>query len=131
MFAVREQERMARWSAELEGRWRAMGEEIITGMREWRLAHPRATLREIELALDERLARVRARMLQDAALVSAVADLSTARGAARPGCPQCGQPLEARGQVRRELTTTHDQPVRLTRSYAVCPSCGEGLFPPG
>jgi hypothetical protein len=39
-------------------------------------ADPRATLREIETALDERLARVRARMLQDTALASAATDVS-------------------------------------------------------
>ena len=43
--------------------WEALSHEILTGMREWRLQHPKATLREIELALDERWYRLRARML--------------------------------------------------------------------
>src|SRR5256885_6436304 len=59
------------WSADVEARWRALSEEVITGMAEWRGQHPRATLKEIEAALDERLAHVRARMLQDTALASA------------------------------------------------------------
>ena len=57
--------------------WRALSDEVLTGMKEWRLQHPRATLSEIEAALDERLARLRARMLEDAALASAAADWST------------------------------------------------------
>jgi ribosomal protein S27AE len=77
------------------------------------------------------LAKVRARMLEDAALASAASDLSAASAGERPVCPHCGVPLEAHGQETRDLTTTGNQTVRLTRTYAVCPACGAGLFPPG
>jgi transposase len=119
------------WAADTEARWQQLAEEVWTGMKEWRLQHPKATLREIEAALDERLARVRARMLQDVALASAVADLRAVPAAERPRCPACGQPLEARGQEARHLTTTHEQQLTLRRHYAVCPACDTGLFPPG
>ena len=66
--------------------WRGLSEEVITGMKEWRLQHPRATLTEIETALDERLARLRARMLEDAALASAAADWKSATEATPPVC---------------------------------------------
>ena len=56
---------------DLDAQWRELAEAAITGMAEWRVQHPTATFREIEAAVDERLARVRARMLQDAALASA------------------------------------------------------------
>jgi predicted RNA-binding Zn-ribbon protein involved in translation (DUF1610 family) len=108
-----------------------MAEEALTGMAEWRAQHPTATLREIEAAIDEHLAAVRARMLEDAALASAAADLRAAPAARRPVCPDCGRRLEARGQEARQLTTRHDRSVRLTRTRAVCPACGTGLFPPG
>lgn len=42
-------------------RWNELAEAVMTGMKEWRLQHPRATFRQIEAALDERLARMRAR----------------------------------------------------------------------
>lgn len=116
---------------DFEQQWHALAEDVISGMKEWRLQHPRATLSEIERALDERLGKVRARMLQDAALASAVADLSATAEQQRPVCAGCGVPLEARGQAVRELTTHHNQTVQLERSYAVCPQCGAGLFPPG
>jgi hypothetical protein len=119
------------WSAELEGQWRELAEEVLVGIKEWRVQHPRATLSEIEAALDERWSRVRARLLQDAALASAAADLSVVPAGERPRCPACGLGLEARGKQTRELTTYHDRTLRLERSYAVCPSGGEGLFPPG
>jgi hypothetical protein len=44
--------------------WRELSDEVISGMKEWRLQHPRATFREIEAAVDERLARLRAKMLE-------------------------------------------------------------------
>ena len=48
---------------DLDARWQAVSEEVLTGMKDWRVQHPKATFREIEAALDERLARLRARML--------------------------------------------------------------------
>ena len=111
--------------------WCELADEVLSGIKEWRLQHPRASLREIEAALDERLSRLRARVLQDAALASAAATLSGAAGGERPACPRCGQGLEARGQRERTLTTYHDRTITLARSYAACSSCGEELFPPG
>ena len=46
----------------------ARSDEILSGMREWRLQHPDATLTEIEQALDQRWYRLRTRMLEDLAL---------------------------------------------------------------
>jgi len=118
------------WSAETGARWQELAEEVLTGLKEWRLQHPQATLREIEAALDERLSTMRARMLQDLALASLAADLTAVGVGERPPCPTCGTGLEARGQQTRELTTYHDRTLTLERSYAVCPRCGGGLFPP-
>jgi YgiT-type zinc finger domain-containing protein len=111
--------------------WRELSEEVLTGMKEWRLAHPQATFSEIEAALDERLGRLRARMLQDAALASTAAEWAEAEGEARPFCPECGTPLVSRGKEKRGLQTQGGQEVVLERSYGVCPACGAGLFPPG
>lgn len=116
---------------DFEAPWHALAEDVISGMAEWRMQHPRATFCEIEQAVDARLAKMRARMLQDAALASAAADITGAAAEVRPVCPECGAPLESRGTAVRELTTQHNQTVQLTRSYGVCPQCGAGLFPPG
>ena len=111
--------------------WQELTEEVLTGMKEWRLQHPRATFREIEAALDERLNRLRARMLQDAALASAAADWEEAAAEEQPLCPRCGQPLAPRGPQEREVQVQGSQEVVLERRYGVCPACGAGLFPPG
>ena len=122
---------MAKWSSEIDERWRELAEEAFAGMKEWRLTHPKAKLSEIEAALDERLARVRARMLEDAAQLSAAADIAGARDAERPRCPECGEVLKDQGQDGRELATAGNQTITLRRSYGLCPRCGARLFPPG
>jgi hypothetical protein len=38
------------WSDDLERRWQQLADEVYTGMKEWRIQHSRATLREIEAA---------------------------------------------------------------------------------
>jgi YgiT-type zinc finger domain-containing protein len=114
-----------------EATWGELAAEAFLGMKEWRLQHPKATFKEIEQALDARLSVLRARMLQDVALASAAADVPAQPAAARPGCPACGAALVARGRGTRVVATTHGQTVTLPRSYAVCPACGTGLFPPG
>lgn len=102
---------------------------IVTGMREWHLQHPDATLREIELAMDQRYYRVRARLLHDLALHREVANWH-ATTTDRPTCPDCGRTLIRRGQRPRQLKTHGDHQLTLTRSYGYCPSCKKGLFPP-
>lgn len=111
-------------------RWWALAQEVLTGMKEWRLQHPTAPFSEIEAALDERLGRLRARMLEDAALASAATTWSQEGDGARPACPTCGAPLQSRGEHPRGLQTQAGQEITLTRSYGTCPACGTGLFPP-
>jgi len=110
--------------------WRVLSEEIIGAIQEWRLQHPKATLQEIEGALDERLAELRARMLEDVALASPAADVSQTRPPERPVCPQCGTPVEPRGPRERQVTTHQGKTLRLRRSYVQCPACQVGFFPP-
>ena len=116
---------------DFDARWRALSDEVLNGMKEWRLQHPRATLSEMEAALDERLTRQRARMLEDMAQASAATDLSQVPREERPTCPQCGTPLGPRGKGKRHLQTTGGQEITLERSYGVCPTCGVGFFPSG
>jgi hypothetical protein len=112
-------------------RWSEDASSVWTGMADWRAAHPKATFSEIEAALDERLNALRARVLADLALASTAADLQAASTQERPRCAACGTVLQARGQSDRGLLTQGGAEVRLRRSYATCPSCGEGVFPPG
>jgi DNA-directed RNA polymerase subunit RPC12/RpoP len=117
--------------ADFDRQWQELAEEVLSGMKEWRLQHPKATLTEIERALDGRLGRMRVRMLQDAAMASAAADIGEAQEAERPECPYCGAKLKGRGKQTRRLSSQDEQMLILERSYGECPSCGLGVFPPG
>ncbi len=110
--------------------WRAISEDIVTGLWEWRLQHPKATLAEIEAAVDTRLARLRTKLLQEAALASAAADWSATPATERPSCLHCQTPLVARGKQPRRLQASGGRDIVLDRTYGVCPTCGGGLFPP-
>lgn len=116
---------------DFDQQWRALSEEAISGIKEWRLQHPRASLKEIEAAVDERLGKVRARVLQDAALASDQADWTDAAASERPRCPTCGQPLNSAGNQARHIQTQGGHALELKRKYGVCSACGTGFFPPG
>lgn len=111
--------------------WQQNSEEVLSGMIEWRLQHPKATLREIEEEVDQRLARLRSRMVEDVAQASATRDWSRLPKGERPRCQQCGTALVARGKQTRRLRTMGNQQIELERSYGSCPTCGGGIFPPG
>jgi len=100
-------------------------------MTMWRRANPKATMRAIELANEQALARVHARMVADLAAASAHADLAAQPSEERPTCPDCGVPLIARGKKERTLRSHGDQAVILERSAATCPQCERAFFPSG
>jgi hypothetical protein len=118
------------WRSDPHPEWQALAEEALLGMKRWREEHPTATWAEIEAALDERLAALRGRMLEDTAQASAAADFRGASAERRPRCPDCGAPLRAVGQERRRLTAAHERPITLERTRGRCPACGAGAFPP-
>ena len=111
--------------------WSEVGEEVLSGMIEWRLQHPKATLQEIEDAVDERLGRLRTRMVEDAVQASSAADWSRQPKEERPRCAQCGTALVSRGKQKRRLQAKGGTMLDVERSYGTCPSCGSGFFPPG
>jgi predicted RNA-binding Zn-ribbon protein involved in translation (DUF1610 family) len=122
---------MGRLDEEFEVRWHQEAEAVLSGMKEWRLHHPKATFREIEAAVDAQLSGMRARLLEDLALASRAADLQAKQAGEPPHCPNCGAVLEARGKQARSVQVHGGGAVRLERDYAVCPACGVGHFPPG
>jgi len=113
---------------DLQKHWEEQGEETFAAVAQWRVAHPKATLAEIEHAVDEQLNRLRARMIEQAAQASAAAEGETSQGLV---CEQCEQPLQARGRAKRRWQTHGGQEVEVERTYVTCPQCGGGFFPPG
>lgn len=110
--------------------WDPHWAETKGSVAQWRREHPRATMREIEEAVDQQIDGLRARMLQDVAMESGAAQFAHASARDRPQCQGCGRPLVSRGARERTLTPTGGREVRLRRAYGQCQGCGLELFPP-
>jgi len=120
-----------RMREEFDRRWNQLAQEVLSGMRDWRIQHAVATFAEIEEELDKRMARMRAGLLEDLAMASAAASVGGSESKDPQRCPTCEGVLQGRGKQVRKLTTQGDQAVHLKRSYGYCPTCEVGFFPPG
>jgi hypothetical protein len=109
--------------------WNSRSEGIMKDIETWRERHPKATFREIEQEIDQRLSELRAKILSDTANSSVLADWE--KGGLGVVCQQCGVALEKKGKKKRKLDTRGGREVALEREYGVCPKCGQGIFPPG
>lgn len=99
--------------------------ELARKMRQWREANPKATLTEIEEAVETELAELRRQLVQG--LVQEEVD-------GQPDvadCPQCGQAMVKNGRRKRKLQTKEGQTIQLERQQWRCLACGTTLFPPG
>src|SRR5437764_15394620 len=108
--------------------WAALTTEVQAELVAWRAAHPRATLGEIEAAVQGALSRLHTQYLGDLIHASGATDPTTAPVEEHSRCPQCGGVLAPRGwQERTILTPGQPTPVHLRRRYMVCTACGRGV----
>jgi uncharacterized protein with PIN domain len=114
-----------------EQQWLKKSQEILSDIKEWRQAPPKATFVEIEDEVHRRLMELEAQVLADAAQESASREWGRASQQEAPRCPKCGVPLQARGKRKRRLQGNGGQTVTLHRTYGTCPRCGESFFPSG
>ncbi len=110
--------------------WETNREEIVSGLADWRVQHPKATLAQIEQEVDERLAGWRAQMIEDLAMSSQAAQSESSEVQERV-CPHCSGRMQARGEHERSLSTVGGKKIRFHRSYLTCVDCGSRVFPPG
>ena len=81
--------------------WLQKSEEILTDIKEWRRAHPKATFVEIEDEVHKRMMQLEAQVLQDAAQESSSREWRSSSGEEPPRCPTCAVPLHGRGKHQR------------------------------
>ncbi len=112
---------------ELQAHWEEEGADVFAAVAQWRAAHPKATLAEIEQAVDEQINRLRARMIEQTAQASAAASHDASQVLV---CERCGAPLQGRGRAKRSWQTHGGQQVEVERTSVSCPQCGGGFFPP-
>ncbi len=110
---------------------RKMSTEILTDIKEWRRAHPRATYVQIEDEVHKRMMQLEAQIIEGAVQESPSREWGRGSKVEAALCPKCAVPLQARGKHKRTLQGNGGESVTLKRTYGTCPKCGEGLFPPG
>ncbi len=111
--------------------WLSKSAKILSDVKEWRKAHPKATFVEIEDEVHRRMMQLEAHLLRDAAEESPKRTWGQEPDGTPPTCPTCQVPLQARGQRSRTLQGNGGENVTLTRTYGMCPKCGERFFPSG
>lgn len=99
--------------------------EIVQKMSQWRQANPKATLTEIEEAVEGELAQLRRQLVEEMVQEEGMV------GQDVPECPKCGQAMVKSGRRKRKLKSKEGQTVTLDRQQWRCLSCGATLFPPG
>jgi len=93
-------------------------------LRQWRAAHPDATLDEIAAQVTPRRRQLMGTLLAELAV-------QEGNGYVLEGlrCEQCGEPLVYKGTPEREVLLLEGE-AELVRAYYHCPHCEAGLFPP-
>ena len=81
--------------------WLQKSEEILTEIKEWRRAPPKATFVEIEEEIHKQMMQLEAHLLQEAAQERTSREWGRTAGQERPLCPTCAVPLHARGKQKR------------------------------
>ena len=102
-------------------------EKMESQIKQWRDAHPRATLTEIEEAVEKELAELREAVVES--LVQEGED--SAREQEAPLCPHCQSKMVKNGKKKRRLKTKEGKTITLERQQMRCLTCGMTLFPPG
>lgn len=100
-------------------------DELTCKMSQWQQAHPKATLTEIEEAVEAELAQLRKHIVEEMVREKEAATRVV------PDCPQCGQKMVKNGQRKRKLVSKEGQTLELNRQQWRCLACGATLFPPG
>jgi predicted RNA-binding Zn-ribbon protein involved in translation (DUF1610 family) len=99
--------------------------DLAAKMQAWSQANPKATLTDIEVAVDTELAKLRR------TIVESIAQTREAVEQISHECPQCGRHMVKNGKKKRKLKAKEGQTIELERQHLRCLNCGMTLFPPG
>ena len=100
-------------------------EEMEVQIKRWRQEHPKATLTEIEEAVERELAKLRE------AIVAGLAQEGEEEGGEATLCPNCQREMVKNGKKARSLKTKEGKTITLKRQQMRCLECGMTIFPPG
>lgn len=100
--------------------------QVEKRVRAWEGSHRRATLSEIETAIDDELTQLRRELIEEL-----VKEREAERQGVAEACPNCGQVMAVNGQKKRQLKSKGGEEIRMEREQLRCTGCGMTLFPPG
>lgn len=112
-----------------EERWKELNEALLSDMKAWRLAHPRATLYEIEEAVSERMEQLKAQLLQASTQMNAQRAGSSPPEEERPRCRMCELLLRERKAQASKPQAKGRTKGAFKAVYGTCPLCGATLSP--
>jgi RNase P subunit RPR2 len=113
-----------------ENPFKELSDHILAEMNAWNASHPQATFLQIEEKARELVSQLEAHLIQASALEREREDWSQSEPSQRPRCPDCQMPLLSRGKRVRHVQGPAGRDIELQRTYATCPQCGTGFFPP-
>src|SRR5215472_3783408 len=96
-----------------EQTWQQMSMEILTDVKEWRKAHPRATYVQIEDEVHKRLMQLEARLIENTVEQSPSREWGKGSEQEAALCPKCATPLQTRGKQKRTLQGNGGENVTL------------------
>ena len=90
---------------ELDRAWRALSEEVLAGVNEWRAAHPKATFQELRAGHSRADESLEAQVLQEAALAR-TATMDSCASAGPSALPQLWNASAGTREARSPLART-------------------------
>ena len=126
----RKAERKSRENMKDETSLKEVSEEILLEMTASNASQPKATFLDIEVKARELVSKLEAHLIQASALERETDNCSQPEERERPTCPTCQVPQLGRGKRTRQLQGPAGRVIHLKRTYATCPNCGTGFFPP-
>lgn len=114
-----------------EKQWRERSEDVLSGRKEWRMVHPKATVRESEDAASARMRRREAQRVQGSAVARSQRSCSQRPEEAHLRCRVCDLRRHERGEHTRTVQGKGGNDITRKRASGTCPLYGAGLFPPG
>jgi hypothetical protein len=103
----------------------ADAEQLIEQMLDWTEQTERPNLTQIETIVLE-LRRQFGKTLAE----NAIAAQATTQPVGAPACPQCDMPMQSKGAKGKRVVSQVGE-LQLDRTHYYCPTCKDGLFPPG
>ncbi len=115
--------------AQRKARLMAAAEAAIDELLQWEAQSVKPNL----TAIEEQVLAVRQQLgmtLAETLLAKQAAENATEMAVDVPLCPTCGSALVNKGK-RKKVVTSRLGELHSERSYAWCPVCKHGVFPPG